>query len=215
MSFRSSKPHHIKENFNRLRAASGKHVISEDISSIVEASNVNSVMSAIKKVKNSLINKWKRYGGYENFGDKEYRVLCDKFKRNPYGDSDERTIAKLLDNFADWAANYDGSEINELGNGDGDGDPVFDRTAKDSASDWPSEDGEQDITLQQDNGGRNLPPNQGKKITVNMKFVDIIKYAKMFFKWRGDVDLNKITSLGSSDYDRFIEFLHNKSKNIK
>jgi hypothetical protein len=92
-------------------------------SRINEANNANLVISAIKKVKSGLINKWKRGGGYENFGDKEYRALCDKFKYNPYGTSDERTIAKLLDNFAEWAMNYDGNEmeesnINELGSGD-------------------------------------------------------------------------------------------------
>lgn len=69
--------------------------------------------------------------------------------------------------------------------------------------------------LQQDNGSRNLPPNQGKKITVNMKTSDIIRYATEFFKWRGVVDLKKVSALGSSDYDRFIEYLYSKPENIK
>jgi hypothetical protein len=69
--------------------------------------------------------------------------------------------------------------------------------------------------LQQDNGSRNLPPNQGKKITVNMKTSDIIRYATEFFKWRGVVDFKKVNALGSSDYDRFIEYLYSKPENIK
>jgi len=89
------------------------HTGEMDESVINEVDNVNSVISTIKKVKNSLINKWKQKGGYENFGDKEYRALCAKFKYDPYGTPEQRNIAKMLDSFAEWAMNYDGSGMDE------------------------------------------------------------------------------------------------------
>ena len=35
--------------------------------------------------------------------------MRDKFDYNPYGSSDEREIAKMLDGFDNWAMNYDGN----------------------------------------------------------------------------------------------------------
>lgn len=99
-----SKPENIKESTESDEM---------DESTINEADNINSVISTIKKVKNSLINKWNQKGGYENFGDKEYRALCAKFKYDPYGTPDQRNIAKMLDSFAEWAMNYDGSGMDE------------------------------------------------------------------------------------------------------
>jgi hypothetical protein len=67
------------------------------------------VRSAISKVKKGLMKKWKQKGGYENFGQKELSQMKDKFDYNPYGSSDERQIAKMLDGFDNWAMNYDGN----------------------------------------------------------------------------------------------------------
>jgi hypothetical protein len=67
------------------------------------------VRSAISKVKKGLMRKWKQKGGYENFGQKELSQMRDKFDYNPYGSSDERQIAKMLDGFDNWAMNYDGN----------------------------------------------------------------------------------------------------------
>ena len=67
------------------------------------------VRSAISKVKKGLMRKWKQKGGYENFGQKELSQMKDKFDYNPYGSSDEREVAKMLDGFDNWAMNYDGN----------------------------------------------------------------------------------------------------------
>ncbi len=69
-----------------------------------------SVMGAIEKVKKALIQKAKSKGIYENFGEKEVRMLKDKFDYNSlvYGSPDERKIATLIDNFDEWCMNYTG-----------------------------------------------------------------------------------------------------------
>jgi hypothetical protein len=76
--------------------------------SVNEAMKPSQVRSAISKVKKGLMRKWKQKGGYENFGQKELSQMRDKFDYNPYGSSDERQIAKMLDAFDNWAMNYDG-----------------------------------------------------------------------------------------------------------
>ena len=77
--------------------------------SVNEAMKPSQVRSAISKVKKQLMRKWKQKGGYENFGQKELSQMRDKFDYNPYGSSDERQIAKMLDGFDNWAMNYDGN----------------------------------------------------------------------------------------------------------
>lgn len=71
--------------------------------------NSGSVSRDIDKIKQKLINTWKQKGGYENFGQKEYQALKSKYNYNPYGSSEERFIAKLIDAFEDWASSYDGN----------------------------------------------------------------------------------------------------------
>jgi hypothetical protein len=68
--------------------------------------NVNHTVSTTKK---KLMKKWKQKGGYENFGQKELDILKKKLNYNPYGSDEERKIAKILDNFNNWAMTYDGS----------------------------------------------------------------------------------------------------------
>ena len=83
--------------------------------SVNEAASVSHVRSTIEKVKKQLIQKWKQKGGYENFGEKEGRMLSDKFNTNPYGSSDERRIHSMIQDFENWAMNYDGKSesVNE------------------------------------------------------------------------------------------------------
>lgn len=83
--------------------------------SVNEVVSVSQVRSTIAKVKKQLIQKWKQKGGYENFGEKEGRMLSDKFNANPYGSSDERRIHSMIQDFENWAMNYDGrsESVNE------------------------------------------------------------------------------------------------------
>jgi hypothetical protein len=78
------------------------------VESVNEAVSVSQVRSTIDKVKKQLIQKWKQKGGYENFGEKEGRMLSDKFNVNPYGSPDERRIHSMIQDFENWAMNYDG-----------------------------------------------------------------------------------------------------------
>jgi hypothetical protein len=89
------------------------------LESVNEAVKPSQVRSVISKVKKDLMKKWKQKGGYENFGDKEGRVLRDKFNFNPYGSSEEREVAQMIQGFEDWAMNYDGNmredeSVNEI-----------------------------------------------------------------------------------------------------
>ena len=48
----------------------------------------------IKRVQKQLSNKWKKKGGWENFGQKELRKMKDKFKYDPYGSPQEDRLQK-------------------------------------------------------------------------------------------------------------------------
>lgn len=93
--------------------------------SVNEAVKPSQVRSTISKVKKQLMRKWKQKGGYENFGQKELSQMRDKFDYNPYGSSDERQIAKMLDGFNDWAMNYDGNMSESINEADVVGKTVF------------------------------------------------------------------------------------------
>ena len=54
------------------------------------------------------------------------------------------------------------------------------------------------ITLQQD---------ANDKITVVLNESTILRKAKQFFKWRKDITIKRINSLGTSERDKFIKFL--------
>ena len=64
----------------------------------------------IHNTRKRLIAKWKRYGAYENFGQKEVRYLRDKhhWLELIYGSPEEREQAQLIDSFDDWCMNYTG-----------------------------------------------------------------------------------------------------------
>lgn len=42
----------------------------------------------------------------ENFGQKEVQKLKDKYGYNPYGTTQERHEAQLIDSFDNWCMNY-------------------------------------------------------------------------------------------------------------
>jgi len=64
----------------------------------------------IWNTKVKLIAKAKNRGLYENFGQKEFDKLCDKYNYNDlvYGTLDERMMATQLDDFFEWCVNYNG-----------------------------------------------------------------------------------------------------------
>jgi len=103
-TFRNKKD--LAKFVNALHKGGYKYGFGESVN---EAMKPSQVRSAISKVKKQLMRKWKQKGGYENFGQKELSQMRDKFDYNPYGSSDERQIAKMLDAFDNWAMNYDGN----------------------------------------------------------------------------------------------------------
>lgn len=63
------------------------------------------IETAINKQKAKLISKAKKSGLYENFGDKEVRMLEDKFLT---GDFHEDKITKSkINGFFEWAISYE------------------------------------------------------------------------------------------------------------
>jgi len=93
-----------------------REIIREEIQSLNEAS-LTQVKSSIKKVKKQLSDRWKKNGGWENFGQNELQKMKDKFQYNPHGDPEARNIARELDDFDNWAMEYVGESINESGMG--------------------------------------------------------------------------------------------------
>ena len=74
------------------------------------------LINDMNKIKNKLINKAKKGGIYENFGQKEVRALKDKYSYNDmiYGDNDARLHAKLIDKLDDWAMSFNDNDISKL-----------------------------------------------------------------------------------------------------
>jgi rRNA-processing protein FCF1 len=59
----------------------------------------------IERAKRKLVKQWKKEGFTENFGDKEYRELADKYNDYIY---QSKEIRRLLEQFFDWTGDYDG-----------------------------------------------------------------------------------------------------------
>lgn len=69
---------------------------------------VDSLRKDVDKIKKKLIRRAKEKGGvWENFGQKEFRQLWDKYGRYIY-DYEFRELGgdKLLDGFRNWIENY-------------------------------------------------------------------------------------------------------------
>lgn len=65
----------------------------------------------IEKTKKKMINKWRRYGPGENFGQKEVRLLQDKYRYLDLCwscDPKARADVKKIDAFENWCVSYDG-----------------------------------------------------------------------------------------------------------
>ena len=69
--------------------------------------------NTIKKEKQKLINKAKKKGLYENFGQKEVSRLEDTFNYQHliYGTSEEREQADLIRLFSNWCSHFDLSQV--------------------------------------------------------------------------------------------------------
>ena len=63
-----------------------------------------SYVTEINRIKKKLINKAKKRGIYENFGQKEFRQLMDKYGGNFTQDTELRYALMAFNN---WAMNYD------------------------------------------------------------------------------------------------------------
>lgn len=63
-------------------------------------------MITLKNFQSKMIEKARKHGIYENFGQNEIRQLKDRYGYNPYGSEKERKIANEIDMLDNWAANY-------------------------------------------------------------------------------------------------------------
>jgi hypothetical protein len=71
------------------------------------SSAVAAAEKAIAATKAKLIAQAKRKGLSETFGQKEVRMLEDKFSANPHGSPEQREIFSLIDRFRDWTMDYE------------------------------------------------------------------------------------------------------------
>ena len=72
------------------------------------------IRRAIEKTKQVLISMALIKGLYENFGQSEVRKIKDKFNYNNlvYGSFEEREQAQLIQDFNEWAYNFDDNDLN-------------------------------------------------------------------------------------------------------
>ena len=64
----------------------------------------------IAKAKKKLVAKAKRKGLYENFGQKEYRELDDKYSDWRY----DAQMSNILNEFFHWAGTFDDRKLKEM-----------------------------------------------------------------------------------------------------
>ena len=65
---------------------------------------LNQLRKDIAKVKGRLIKKVEKRGIYEDFGQKEYRELLEKYSQYQYYEE----ITRELNEFEEWIENYGG-----------------------------------------------------------------------------------------------------------
>jgi hypothetical protein len=70
---------------------------------------IHKVRSEVERVKQQLIRKWDKKGGYENFGQTEIRKLRDKVVDISDYSVEMRLKRKAIDRLDSWAMEYDGS----------------------------------------------------------------------------------------------------------
>lgn len=62
------------------------------------------------KARKKLVARAAKKGVWENFGQREYRDLCDKFMFKGVDFMDIRFINDQLEKFFEWCVNYTGEE---------------------------------------------------------------------------------------------------------
>ena len=72
-----------------------------------EILNCKKINSAIRRAKKRLIEKAKKNGLYENFGDEEWMAIEDKFIDISLSTKEENAKRDKLNAFFDWCINYD------------------------------------------------------------------------------------------------------------
>jgi hypothetical protein len=70
--------------------------------------NQNELRKEIEKIKKSLINRAKKKGLWENFGQREARVLMDKFFQGNFED------IKMIIEFQEWCSNFDLQDLKRI-----------------------------------------------------------------------------------------------------
>ena len=68
----------------------------------------------IKKTKQNLINKARKKGLYENFGQREVMNLKDKFINSSKYTNDENAKRNLISTFDNWSMNFDDNDLKRL-----------------------------------------------------------------------------------------------------
>ncbi len=71
------------------------------------------IMKEIRKIKKQLINKALKKGIWENFGQKEYLKLKDKYSKymNVFSVETDKRLNEELDGFYNWCINFNDNNL--------------------------------------------------------------------------------------------------------
>jgi hypothetical protein len=71
------------------------------------------LINDIQKTKDKLVQKAKKKGLWENFGQDDVHRIRDKYDYHSlvYGDVSERKLAKRIENFNDWCVNFNDRDL--------------------------------------------------------------------------------------------------------
>lgn len=75
---------------------------------------IKKLKTAIEKSKKQLIEKARKKGIYENFGEKETRELKDKFINSSSFTSEMNEKRQLISNFDNWAMNFNVNDLKKV-----------------------------------------------------------------------------------------------------
>lgn len=78
---------------------------------MVKNNSVTALRNEITRTKKRLINRAKKYGIYENFGQDEVRRLEDKYIDISNYSKNEMTKRMLIDQFDEWCSTFSYSDL--------------------------------------------------------------------------------------------------------
>ena len=116
-----------KQAYQAIEKILKKRGVSVDEAEEVNEGLLGQVRKEIGKTQTALKKKWKKTGGYENFGQDEISKIHDRYGYSSmvYGTPEQRKAAKLIDALDQWAMNYTGESVEFIDEATDVNDPVL------------------------------------------------------------------------------------------